>query len=62
MPTRLELARAALAESEGRVSTEAVMARIEANFGQRPTRATLAGIAMHLGARLDGEWIVLRST
>ncbi len=60
VPTRLELARAALEEAGGRVSVEAIMARIEAHFGARPTRATLAGIAMHLGAGLDGDWIVRR--
>jgi len=61
MPTRLELARSALEEGEGRVSVEAVAARIEANYGERPSRATLGALAMNVGAGLDGEWIVRRS-
>ena len=60
MPTRLELVRSALAESDGRVSVEAATARIEAHFGERPTRTALAGIVQHLGAGLDGEWVVSR--
>jgi hypothetical protein len=40
------------------VSIEALMDRIEANYGERPTRATLGAIAMKVGAGLDGEWMV----
>lgn len=56
-PTRLELARAALVEAGGTVSVEAVLGRIEAHYGERPTRASLGAIAMHLGVSLDGEWL-----
>jgi superfamily I DNA/RNA helicase/mRNA-degrading endonuclease RelE of RelBE toxin-antitoxin system len=56
-PTRLELARAALAEAGGKVSVEAVLGRIEAHYGERPTRATVGAIAMHLGVALDGDWL-----
>jgi superfamily I DNA/RNA helicase len=57
VPTRLELFRTALAASDGAVSVEALMARIEAHYGERPTRATVAGIAHQLDAVLDGEWV-----
>jgi hypothetical protein len=54
----LELVRSALDEAEGRVSVEAALARIEAHYGETPSRATLIGIAHKLGARVDGEWIL----
>lgn len=57
VPTRFELFRSALAEADGHVSVEAVLARIEAHYGERPTRATLGGFAMSCGVGLDGEWI-----
>jgi superfamily I DNA/RNA helicase len=57
VPTRLELFRTALAASDGDVSADALMARIEAHYGERPTRATVAGIANQLDAVLDGEWV-----
>jgi superfamily I DNA/RNA helicase/mRNA-degrading endonuclease RelE of RelBE toxin-antitoxin system len=60
VPTRLELVRSALAEAAGRVSVEALMARIEAHYGERPTRAAMGGIAQNIGAGLDGEWMVKR--
>jgi len=57
VPTRFEPFRSALAEADGHVSVEAVLARVEAHYGERPTRATLAGFAMSCGVGLDGEWI-----
>ncbi len=59
-PTRLELVRSALEDSDGRVSVDALMERIKANYGEPPTRASLAGVAMKLGASLEGEWMVRR--
>lgn len=61
VPTRQELLRAALDEASGRVSVEAVCDRIEAYFGDRPTRGTLGGMAAASGASLDGGWIVPKS-
>jgi hypothetical protein len=58
--TRLELLRNALDESGGRVSVDAVVARIEAHYGESPTRAVLGGIANHVGASIDGDWIERR--
>jgi superfamily I DNA/RNA helicase len=60
VPTRLELARASLDESDGRVSVDAVMARIEAHYGERPTRALIASIGVRIGASLAGDWFVRR--
>jgi hypothetical protein len=54
--------RRALAEADGHVSVEAVLARIEAHYGERPTRATLAGFAMNAGVGLDGEWITRKKS
>jgi len=62
MPTRLELVRSALEEADGRVSVDAVAARIEANYGERPSRGNLGAFAMNAGANLDGEWIVRKRT
>ena len=59
-PTRLELVRSALEDSDGRVSIDALMERIKANYGEPPTRGTLGAFAMKLGANLDGEWMVRR--
>jgi len=61
VPTRLMLVRSALDEAEGRVSIEALMDRIEANYGEKPTRAGVAQLASHIGAGLDGEWMYRRS-
>ncbi len=61
VPTRLMLVRSALEEAEGRVSIEALMDRIEANYGERPLRTSLATIAVHVGAGMDGEWMVARA-
>jgi hypothetical protein len=61
VPTRLELVRSALEESGGRVSVEAITARVEAHYGDSITRAALAGIAAQLGAGVAGEWIARRS-
>lgn len=58
VPTRLELTRGALEEGGGRVSVEAILARIEAHYGERSTRATLVGVAAKLGARVDGDFCV----
>lgn len=62
VPTRLELLRSALEEAGGRVSTEAVFARIEAHYGERPLRSSLISIAMNVGAGVDGEWVVRKAT
>ncbi|MDQ3030944.1 MAG: AAA family ATPase [Myxococcota bacterium] len=59
VPTRFELIRNALRESDGRVSLEALGARIEAHYGERPSRATLISIAAQSGARVDGEWMLI---
>jgi hypothetical protein len=61
MPTRLELVRRALEEAGGRVSNDAVLARIEAHFGERPSRATVVAIAARISASVDGEWLVSRT-
>ena len=60
VPTRLELARQALSQSGGRVSVDAVLDRIEANYGVRPNRGLLASVAVHLNASLAGDWLVLK--
>jgi hypothetical protein len=60
VPTRLELLRGAIEEAEGRVSVEAVLARIEAHYGERPNRATLIGLAGKVDASVDGEWLTKR--
>lgn len=67
VPTRLELARNALAESAGRVSVEAVISRIEAHYGERPegdrsARALVGNLAMHLNANLAGDWLISKTT
>ena len=62
VPTRLELVRSALEEAGGRVTTEAVLARIEAHYGERPPRSSLISIAMNVGAGVDGEWVVRKAT
>lgn len=58
VPTRLELVRSALEEAGGRVSVEAVLARIEAHYGVRPSRGALISLAMNVGARVDGDWVI----
>jgi hypothetical protein len=35
-----------------------VQTRIEALYGARPTRADVTSIALKLGGRLGGEWVV----
>ena len=60
VPTRLELLRGALAESAGRVSVDAVAARIEAHYGEKPARGSLISIAANVGANVDGEWLILK--
>lgn len=62
VPTKLELVRSALVEAGGRVTVEAVLDRIEAHYGSRPQRASLANLAVRLDASLDGEWMTLRTT
>lgn len=57
VPSRAELTRQCLEESGGRVSVEAIEARIHAHYGVRPTRATTAGIAKEAGAALRGGWV-----
>ncbi len=57
VPTRLALARQCLEEAGGRVSVEAIEQRIEAHYGERPPRASIAGMANQLGAALRGEWV-----
>lgn len=58
VPTRLELVKSALSEAGDRVSVEAVLDRIEAHYGERSSRGSLGSLAMHVGASLDGDWIV----
>ena len=58
VPTRLELVRSALEQADGRVSLDAVTARIDAHYGEQPTRAMLSSIANTIGASVDGEWVV----
>lgn len=60
VPTRLELVRSALAEAGGHVSVEAVLARIEAHYGDRPARPALHALAMNARASVDGEWLTAR--
>jgi hypothetical protein len=60
VPTRLELVRQALDAHDQRVSVEEVLSVIESVHGERPSRATLAGLAFSLGASLSGEWLVRR--
>lgn len=62
VPTRLQLVRDAVTQSDGRVTVEAVLARIEAHYGERPTRASLISIAINAGANVDGEWIIAKAT
>ena len=61
VPTRLELVRSALEEAGGRVSVEAVLARIEAHYGARPPRGSLISFVMNVGAGMEGEWIVKKT-
>ncbi len=61
VPTRFELVRRALEEADGRVSVEAVEARIEAHYGETPPRASLISLAFNAGAGMDGEWIVRKA-
>jgi superfamily I DNA/RNA helicase/mRNA-degrading endonuclease RelE of RelBE toxin-antitoxin system len=61
VPTRLELVRGAIDDSGGRVSIDAVMARIEAHYGERPSRVALLGLALPVGRVQDGDWLVRRS-
>jgi superfamily I DNA/RNA helicase/mRNA-degrading endonuclease RelE of RelBE toxin-antitoxin system len=58
VPTKLELLRSALEEAGGRVSVEAVMARVEAHYGARSTRNSFVSLAAHIGASVDGDWVV----
>lgn len=59
VPSRTALLQSALDEGGGRVSVEAVCDRIEAVYGRRPSRGDLSSLGMHVGSRLDGEWVVL---
>lgn len=61
MPTRLELIRGALDDAGGRVSIEAALARLEAHYGELPTRTSLIWMAHNAGARPDGEWLVRKN-
>ncbi|MBX3232512.1 MAG: hypothetical protein KIT84_16175 [Labilithrix sp.] len=60
VPTRLELVRNSLAEAGGRVSAEAVLARIEAYYGDRPSRSGLLSLASNIQASVDGDWLSRR--
>jgi superfamily I DNA/RNA helicase/mRNA-degrading endonuclease RelE of RelBE toxin-antitoxin system len=61
VPTRLELLRNALDEAAGRVSVEAITARIAAHYGDRPSRGGLVNLGIGVGASLDGEWVVRKT-
>jgi hypothetical protein len=60
VPTRLELVRSALEKSEGRVSVDAVVALIQAHYGETVGRGTVGAIAMKVGAYLSGDWVVAK--
>jgi superfamily I DNA/RNA helicase len=60
VPTRLELVRSALEKSEGRVSVDAVVALIQAHYGETVGRGTVGAIAMKVGANLSGDWVVAK--
>jgi hypothetical protein len=57
VPSRVDLVRRCLEESGGKVSVEAVEASIQALYGMRPTRSTIAGMAHQVGAAIRGEWV-----
>lgn len=60
VPSRLELVREAVERAEGRVSIAALQDRIDALYGKKPTRVQIGALANRFGARLEGEWLVLR--
>ena len=57
VPTRSEIVRQCLDESDGRVTVEAVQRRIEAYYGAAPDRLTVGQLANRFGAVLQGEWV-----
>jgi hypothetical protein len=59
VPTRLELLRAALEEGGGRVTVEALNARIRAHYGEAH-RPSLVSFARQSGASIRGDWIERR--
>jgi hypothetical protein len=54
------LVRSALEKSEGRVSVDAVVALIQAHYGETVGRGTVGAIAMKVGANLSGDWVVAK--
>lgn len=57
VPSRAEIVRQCLEESEGRVSVEAVQRRIEAYYGELPDRIQIGAMANRFGAVLRGNWL-----
>lgn len=58
VPTRHALVDDCLKEGSGRVSLDAVQARVEALYGTRPNRADVTSMAARIGGRVEGEWVV----
>lgn len=61
IPTRFDLVQEAIAISTGRVSLEAIAARVEAVHGTAPSRIQIGVLANRLGGRLDGDSVVLEA-
>ena len=60
VPPRVELVKKSLEEGGGRVSVEAIQTRIEALYGARPARNDIGWMAFNAGAKLDGDWLVVK--
>jgi hypothetical protein len=58
VPSRTDLIASCLDEGGGRVSLDAIQARIEALYGSRPTRADVTGMAAKVRGRMAGEWVL----
>lgn len=60
IPTRREVIAQALVDGGGRAEVAALRAKIEALYGEAPSRHSIAWSAWHTNARLDGEFVVPR--
>ena len=61
VPTRLEIVQEALRKGDGRVSVDALVALVFAHYGEPMSRGSLGAVAMHVGANLVGDWVLLKA-
>lgn len=61
VPTRKAIIESAIANSDGRVSIDAIIEQIERVHGERLSRNTVGWMGYQHGARREGDWLVVDS-